>query len=99
MPQITTTGIALASEVKVPEPEVSYRHAEYSASITVRDAAAYVSISTRPYRTLKDGSRRYAPDIMHKSVGFTSNDTTTAAQANLVAALSAAVEAVVAEAG
>ena len=98
MPQITTAGIALAREVAVPEPEASYKAAEYSASITVRDGAAYVSISTRPYRLLKDGTRRYAPEIMHKSVGFTSNEAATTAQANLVTAITAAVEAVVAEA-
>lgn len=98
MPQITTAGIALAREVQVPEPDASYKNAEYSASITVRDGAAYVSISTRPYRLLKDGTRRYSPDIMHKSVGFTSNETATKAKADLVAAITSAVEAVVAEA-
>lgn len=92
MALISKAEIALTNEIAVPDPEKGYQNAEYSLALTVRDGTVSASISTRPYRLLKDGTRRYAPDVLNRSFGFSSSSELTQLQADLVDNITAAVE-------
>lgn len=92
MATFSKAEIALAREVAVPDPEKGYLNAEYSLALTVREGTVSASISTRPYRLLKDGSRRYAPEAMNQALGFSSSSEVSQLQADLVDNITAAVE-------
>jgi hypothetical protein len=96
MALISKSDISLAREIAVPDPEKGYLNAEYSLALTVQNGSTSASISTRPYRLLKDGTRRYAPDVLNQSFGFSSSSgELSKLQADLVDAISTAVEALV----